>query len=71
MEDAVSRTEKYLDDAFLAGAPRVRIVHGKGTGALRGAIAELLRAHPLVERFSLAEASEGGSGATVVELTRR
>jgi len=71
VEEAVSRTEKYLDDAFLAGAPRVRIVHGKGTGALRRAITELLRAHPLVERFSLAEASEGGSGATVVELTRR
>jgi len=71
VEEAVSRAEKYLDDAFLAGAPRVRIVHGKGTGALRRAIAELLRAHPLVEHFSLAEASEGGSGATVVELTRR
>ncbi len=71
VEEAVSRAEKYLDDAFLAGAPRVRIVHGKGTGALRRAIAELLRAHPLVERFSLAEASEGGSGATVVELQRR
>jgi len=71
VEEAVSRAEQYLDDAFLAGAPRVRIVHGKGTGALRRAIAELLRAHPLVEHFSLAEASEGGSGATVVELTRR
>ena len=71
VEEAVSRAEQYLDDAFLAGVPRVRIVHGKGTGALRRAIAELLRAHPLVEHFSLAEASEGGSGATVVELTRR
>ncbi|MGH7377491.1 MAG: Smr/MutS family protein, partial [Candidatus Methylomirabilales bacterium] len=71
VEEAVRRAEQYLDDAFLAGAPRVRIVHGKGTGALRRAIAELLRAHPLVERFSLAEAGEGGSGATVVELQRR
>jgi DNA mismatch repair protein MutS2 len=71
VEEAISRAEQYLDDAFLAGAPRVRIVHGKGTGALRRAIAELLRAHPLVERFSLAEAGEGGSGATVVELQRR
>jgi len=71
VEEAVRRAEQYLDDAFLAGATRVRIVHGKGTGALRRAIADLLRAHPLVERFCLAEANEGGSGATVVELQRR
>jgi DNA mismatch repair protein MutS2 len=71
VEEAVRRAEQYLDDAFLAGATRIRIVHGKGTGALRRAIADLLRAHPLVERFCLAEANEGGSGATVVELQRR
>ncbi|MBI2081879.1 MAG: Smr/MutS family protein, partial [candidate division NC10 bacterium] len=71
VEEALSRAEQYLDDAFLAGAPRVRIVHGKGTGALRRAIADLLRAHPLVERFALADVTEGGSGVTVVELHRR
>jgi DNA mismatch repair protein MutS2 len=71
VEEALNRAEQYLDDAFLAGAQRVRIVHGKGTGALRRAIADLLRAHPLVERFALADVTEGGSGVTVVELHRR
>ncbi len=60
--------EKYLDDAFLGGLPQVRLVHGKGTGALRKAIHELLAVHPLVESFRPGEPYEGGSGATVVEL---
>lgn len=56
--------EKYLDDAFLAGQRSVRLVHGKGTGALRKALHELLDLHPLVESFS----PDSGGGATVVEL---
>jgi len=67
-EEAVKVTERYLDDAFLAGLKRVRIVHGKGTGALRRAVEELLKVHPLVEAFRLADFKEGGAGATVVEL---
>ncbi len=68
-EEACARVERYLDDAFLAGLTRVRIVHGKkGTGALRKAVADLLKTHPLVEGFTLADQSEGGSGATVVTL---
>ncbi len=67
-EEAVKVTERYLDDAFLAGLKRVRIVHGKGTGALRRAVEELLKVHPLVEAFRLADFNEGGAGATVVEL---
>jgi DNA mismatch repair protein MutS2 len=60
--------EKYLDDAFLAGLPTVRLVHGKGTGALRRAVRDLLAAHPLVESFRDGEPSEGGAGATVAVL---
>ncbi len=60
--------EKYLDDAFLAGRRSVRLVHGKGTGALRKAIHALLAVHPLVESFRPGTSNEGGEGATVVEL---
>lgn len=67
-EEAQEIVEKYLDNAFLGGLPQVRLVHGKGTGALRKAIHELLAIHPLVERFRPGEPSEGGGGATVVEL---
>ncbi|MGE5576742.1 MAG: endonuclease MutS2, partial [Syntrophothermus sp.] len=51
VEEAWERADKYLDDAFLAGLPQVRIIHGKGTGALRQAIRDRLRAHPNVESF--------------------
>jgi DNA mismatch repair protein MutS2 len=68
VEETRDLVEKYLDDAFLAGRRSVRLVHGKGTGALRKAIHELLDAHPLVESFRLGEPYEGGSGATVVLL---
>lgn len=67
-EEAQEIVAKYLDNAFLGGLPEVRLVHGKGTGALRKAIHELLAVHPLVERFRPGEPSEGGIGATVVEL---
>jgi len=67
-EEAQAVVEKYLDDAFLGGLPQVRLVHGKGTGALRRAIHDLLAVHPLVESFRLGGQYEGGSGATVVEL---
>lgn len=67
-DEAVSRLEKYLDEALLAGAARVLVIHGKGTGALRRAVHEALRTQPGV-RFSLAGPEEGGEGATVVEFT--
>jgi DNA mismatch repair protein MutS2 len=60
--------EKFLDNALLAGYDTVRIVHGKGTGALRRAVEECLRAHPLVAGFRPGAPAEGGAGATVVEL---
>src|SRR5438128_475344 len=65
VRDAV---EKYLDDAFLAGLPSVRLIHGKGSGALRKAVRDLLAAHPLVDSFRDGEPAEGGAGATVAAL---
>jgi len=67
-DEARDIVEKYLDDAFLAGLGTVRVVHGKGTGALRKAVRDLLAAHPLVESFRDGEAGEGGHGATVAQL---
>jgi len=68
VDEALEAVDKYLDDAFLASLPKVRIVHGKGTGALRQGIHEGLIGHPLVTSFELAPRSEGGDGATVVTL---
>ncbi len=67
-EEARGLVEKYLDDAFLAGLPAVRLVHGKGTGALRKTVHDLLAGHPLVESFRAGEPSEGGAGATIAAL---
>jgi DNA mismatch repair protein MutS2 len=67
-DEARDLVEHYLDDAFVAGLPTVRLVHGKGTGALRKAVRDLLTAHPLVESFREGEPSEGGAGATVAAL---
>lgn len=67
-EDALSRLDKYLDDASIAGLNLVNIIHGKGTGALRQAIHQYLKIHPLVDAFRLADANQGGDGATVIQL---
>jgi DNA mismatch repair protein MutS2 len=67
-DEARDRVEKYLDDAFLAGLVSVRLVHGKGSGALRKTVRDLLAGHPLVESFRDGEPSEGGTGATVAAL---
>lgn len=67
-EEALQTVDKYLDDALLAGIPRARIIHGKGTGALRTAIIAYLREHPVIRSFRAGESGEGGSGVTVVEL---
>jgi len=67
-DEARDLVEQYLDDAFMAGLATVRLVHGKGTGALRKAVRDLLAAHPLVESYRDGELSEGGAGATVAAL---
>ncbi|MEZ2716805.1 endonuclease MutS2 [Niallia circulans] len=67
-ENALARVEKYIDDSLLAGYPRVSIIHGKGTGALRSGVQEYLKNHRAVKRIRFGEAGEGGSGVTVVEF---
>ncbi|MCD6359873.1 MAG: endonuclease MutS2, partial [Armatimonadetes bacterium] len=67
-DEAIGALEKYLDDAMLAGATHVRIIHGKGTGALREAVHEFLHGHRYVSSYHLADLSEGGAGATEVRL---
>ncbi|TQR33590.1 endonuclease MutS2 [Lysinibacillus sphaericus] len=67
-EDAIMRTEKYIDDALLANYGRVSIIHGVGTGALRQGIQSYLKKHKRVKSFRFGEAGEGGLGVTVVEL---
>ena len=66
VKEALDITIKYLDDAVLAGLPSVRILHGKGTGALRKAVHEELRENSLVSNYQLAPLSQGGEGVTIV-----
>jgi DNA mismatch repair protein MutS2 len=68
VEEATGEVEQYLDRAFLAGLPRVRIVHGMGMGVLRKALRALMERHPHVALVGEAGPSEGGAGATVVDL---
>ena len=68
VDDATREVEKFVDRAFLAGMPRVRIVHGSGMGILRKALRQYLQKHPHVESVAEAPQNEGGGGATVVEL---
>ncbi|TLS39174.1 endonuclease MutS2 [Pseudalkalibacillus caeni] len=67
-EDAQIEVERYLDDALLAGYHQVSIIHGKGTGALRKGVHELLQKHPRVKSTRMGGMNEGGGGVTVVEL---
>jgi DNA mismatch repair protein MutS2 len=67
-EEALEVLDRYLNDAAVAGVDRLRIVHGKGTGALRTAVREVLSRHPLVRAHEPAGAAEGGDGATIVRL---
>jgi DNA mismatch repair protein MutS2 len=68
VDEATSEVEKFVDRAFLAGMPRVRIVHGSGMGILRKALRQYLQKHPHVESVTEPPLNEGGGGATVVEL---
>jgi DNA mismatch repair protein MutS2 len=70
LDEALPKIEKFLDDGFRAGAPRLRVVHGKGTGKMRNAVRQMLAKHPLVKGFEFAEPREGGEGVTVVEMAQ-
>jgi DNA mismatch repair protein MutS2 len=68
VDEASREVEKFVDRAFLAGLPRVRVVHGSGMGILRKALRQMLQQHPHVSLVLEAPQNEGGGGATVVEL---
>ena len=68
VDEAVAELDKYLDDAYLAHLPSVRIVHGKGTGALRKGVHQYLRRQKHVKSFRLGEFGEGDAGVTIVEF---
>jgi len=68
VDEATEELEKYLDRAFLAGLPRVRVIHGHGAGILRRGVREFLKSHPHVAGVAEAPQNEGGQGATLVEL---
>ncbi len=68
VDDATREVEKFVDRAFLAGMPRVRVVHGSGMGILRKALRQFLKSHPHVALVTEPPQNEGGAGATLVEL---
>ncbi len=65
VEEALPELEKYLDDAYLSHLPQVRIVHGKGSGAMRAAVHQYLRKQKFVKEFRLGEYGEGDAGVTI------
>jgi DNA mismatch repair protein MutS2 len=66
--DAEYELDRFLDEAYMASLPRVRIIHGFGTGALKNYVHHFLKGHELIERFAFATPDQGGQGATVAEL---
>ena len=68
VDEAEQALGKFLDDAVIGGLGQVLIIHGKGTGALRKGIHAYLKRHKSVLRFNFADISEGGTGATLVDL---
>lgn len=68
VRDALDKLDRYLNDAAIAGLPRVRVIHGKGGGILKGAVHEFLDKHSLIARRYAAAPSEGNGGVTIAEL---
>ncbi|MEJ7848553.1 MAG: Smr/MutS family protein [Pyrinomonadaceae bacterium] len=66
--DAEYEIDRFLDEAYLASLPRVRIIHGFGTGALKNFVHHFLKGHPHIEKFSFAPQDQGGHGATIAEI---
>jgi DNA mismatch repair protein MutS2 len=71
VEDGLVELDRYLERAYAAGLPFVRIVHGKGTGRMREAVREALKDSPLVSSFEEAEENEGGAGVTIAHMGGR
>jgi DNA mismatch repair protein MutS2 len=67
-DEGLHRLELYLDDAYLAGLPWVRIIHGRGSGVMRSVVRDAVRSHPLVASYRPGEGNEGGDGVTIVKL---
>lgn len=67
-EEAISRVERFLEDAAMGGVERARIIHGKGKGILRERMKHWLKQNTLVKEFRLGEMQEGGTGVTIVTL---
>ena len=68
VDEAIAKLDKYLDDAYISRIPQVRIVHGKGTGALRNGVTAYLRGVPYIKSFRLGEIGEGDTGVTIVDF---
>jgi DNA mismatch repair protein MutS2 len=68
--DVADKLDRYLNDAYLAGLPYVRLIHGKGTGALRQIVRDVLTGHPLVGSFG-GGGQDGGEGVTVARMVER
>lgn len=66
VDEAIHELDKYLDDAYLSHLPSVRVVHGKGTGALRSAVHSHLKRLKYIKEFRLGEYGEGDAGVTIV-----
>ena len=68
VRDALDKLDRYLNDAAVMSMPWVRVIHGKGTGILKGAVLEFLDGHPLVGKHFPAAPNEGNGGVTIVEF---
>jgi DNA mismatch repair protein MutS2 len=68
VDEAIARTERFLDESLLTDQHIVRVIHGYGTGQLKRALTGFFQQHPLVARFATAPPEQGGGGVTVVEL---
>ncbi len=70
VEDGLDELDKYLEKAYSAGLPFVRIVHGKGTGKMREAVRIMLKESPYVKSFEEAKDNEGGAGVTIATMAK-
>ena len=70
MDEALAEADRFIDHASMRGLSTVTIIHGLGTGALKAAVTEWLRNHPLVASMRPGEPAEGGAGVTVAELKK-